>query len=68
MAKKTLYHNGTIVCEYGAPADHQAEIELCRDLLKERGLWNPISKERTIFNQAVAFERQRAHMGTRSID
>jgi hypothetical protein len=53
--RKTLFLNGKPVCEYEAPSDQRAEMELCRDLLKERGLWNPISKERMIFNQAVAF-------------
>jgi hypothetical protein len=57
MAKKTLYLNGKVVCEYEAPADQNAEIELCRDLLKQRSLWIPISKERMIFNQAVAFAK-----------
>ncbi|NPU65379.1 hypothetical protein HL667_10265 [Bradyrhizobium sp. 83012] len=55
MPTKTLYLNGKLVCEYDAPADQQAEIELCRKLLEDRGLWKPISSERTIFNQAVAF-------------
>jgi hypothetical protein len=67
MAKKTLYLNGKIVCEYDAPADQQAEIELCRDLLKERGLWIPISKERTIFNQAVAFANASALIWERDL-
>lgn len=55
MAKKTLFFNGKPVCDYEAPADQQAEILLCRDILKQRGLWTPVSKERMIFNQALAF-------------
>jgi hypothetical protein len=55
MAKKTLFLNGKLVCEYDAPEDQQAEIELCREMLKQRGLWETISSERVLFNQAVAF-------------
>jgi hypothetical protein len=67
MSKKTLYLNGNIVCEYDAPVDQQADIELCRDLLKQRGLWSPISKERMIFNQAVAFANASAIIWERDL-
>jgi hypothetical protein len=53
--KKTLYLNGKPLCEYEAPEDQQAEIELCSEILKQRGLWETISNERILFNQAVAF-------------
>lgn len=55
MTEKTLYLNGKSVCTYTAPADHAAEIDLCRQLLKDRGLWNPVSAEVILFGQAVAF-------------
>jgi hypothetical protein len=54
MVEKTLYLNGKPVCTYEAPADKKDEIELCRRLLMERGLWKPALAESTIFNQAVA--------------
>jgi hypothetical protein len=55
LAEKTLYLNGKAICNYEAPPDSKAEMELCRRLLKERGLWTPVSAETVIFNQAVAF-------------
>jgi hypothetical protein len=55
MVKKTLYLNGKAICEYEAPEDYQAEIELCSEVLKRRGLWETITTEKTLFNQAVAF-------------
>jgi hypothetical protein len=55
MVTKTLHLNGKAVCEYEAPADQQAEMNLCKELLKQRGLWEVISRERVLFNQAVAF-------------
>ena len=55
MAEKTLYLHGKPICTYEAPADAAAERDLCRNLLRERGLWKPASTEGTIFRQAVAF-------------
>jgi hypothetical protein len=55
LAEKTLYLNGKAICNYEAPPDSKAEMELCRRLLKERGLWTLVSAETVIFNQAVAF-------------
>jgi hypothetical protein len=55
VAEKTLYLDGKPICTYEAPADTAAERDLCRNLLRERGLWKPASTEGTIFRQAVAF-------------
>jgi hypothetical protein len=54
------YLDGKPICTYEAPADAAAERDLCRNLLRERGLWKPASTEGTIFRQAVAFENKAA--------
>lgn len=67
MTKKTLYLNGKLICEYDAPADQQADMELCREMLKQRGLWETISRERVLFNQAVAFASTSAMIWTQKL-
>lgn len=55
MVEKTLHLNGKPICTYEAPSNQKDEIELCRRLLQDRGLWKPALAESMIFNQAVAF-------------
>ncbi|MGY3344703.1 MULTISPECIES: hypothetical protein [unclassified Bradyrhizobium] len=67
MTRKTLYLNGKLICEYDAPADQQADIELCREMLKQRGLWETIGRERVLFNQAFAFANASAMIWTQKL-
>jgi len=68
MAKmKELYFDGKLVGEYLATDDRQQELESAKNLLREKGLYNPPTLEQAIFRQAVSFATTASYLYKRDL-
>lgn len=67
MKTKTLFLNGIAVGEVPATGNHDLDAEVARKFLDSRGLLKPISLDRRIFNQAVAFSSTAAQLHERGL-
>lgn len=59
---KTLYVNGLIVGEVPATGDHDKDIEVMRQFLRDKGLHREVTKVQAMFRQAISFSTTAAHL------
>jgi hypothetical protein len=52
---KKLYADGKFVAEYESTGDYIKDIEICQNLLREKGLLQKPTLEQSIFRQATLF-------------
>lgn len=55
--KKKLYANGVFVCEYESTGDNLKDMELCQNILAQRGIHKEITPIQAMFRQAVSFSQ-----------
>lgn len=65
--KKTLYVNGIIVGEVDATGDHQKDLEVMRQFLKDKGLHNEVTMVQAMFRQALSFATTAAYLHERDL-
>lgn len=59
---KTIYLNGIIVGEVPATGDHDKDIEVVRQFLKDKGLHKEVTKVQAMFRQALSFATTAEHL------
>jgi hypothetical protein len=64
---KKIYADGKFICEYESTGDDLQDAEVCRSLLKERGLLKKPTLEQATFRQVLipqgCFRLNRRHSG-----
>lgn len=64
---KRLYQNGRLVGEYSSTGDDLKDIELCRELLRQKGLYRPTTVAQALFRQAVSFATTTSYLYKRDL-
>jgi len=63
----TLYFNGIVVGEVTVTGDSVRDAEAVRQVLKDKGLYKPTTRENAMFRQAVSFATTSAYLYSRDL-
>ncbi len=66
-ATKELFYNGSFVTEYESTGDDHKDLALTLGILRERGLYQEINRERAMFNHAHAFATTSSYLYSKDL-
>jgi hypothetical protein len=66
-ATKKLFFNGNFVTNYESTGDDRKDLELTRSILREKGLYQEINRERAMFNHAYAFATTSSYLYSKDL-